>query len=185
MTTPLHTTVFIATSLDGHIARPDGALDWLPGADPDHPGEDFGYAAFMASVDTVVMGRHTFETALDFGDWPYPQHRVVVLSSRGVTIPGALREQRIEVLSLPPTAVLAHLAEGGARRVYVDGGRTVQGFLRAGLIDELIITRVPVLLGAGIPLFGELERDIPLQHLATRSFANGLVQSHYRVVPAV
>jgi len=183
MTTPT-ASVFIATSLDGFIARSDGALDWLPGEDPDNPEEDFGYEDFINSVDTLVMGRHTFEAVLGFEEWPHPGQRVVVLSSRPVTIPAALRDEPIEVLSASPAEVMAHLADTGARHVYVDGGRTIQGFLRAGLIHELIITRVPVLLGAGIALFGELERDIALRHLQTRDFANGLVQSRYQLVNA-
>lgn len=169
--------VFIATSLDGYIAREDGGLDWLPGF---AAGEDYGYAAFMATVDALVVGRHTYETVRGFGDWPYGETRVVVLSRRGVDVPEALRAT-VEVRAGEPADVLRALGAEGVRRVYLDGGRTVQGFLRAGLVTEMVLTRVPVLLGAGIPLFGPLDGDVRLRHVETRAFPSGLVQSRYRV----
>ena len=169
--------VFIAASVDGYIARSDGGLDWLPASGS---GEDYGYAAFAASVDALVMGRKTFETVLSFGAWPYTGKRVVVLSSGTVDVPDAHVDD-VEVLALEPGAVLRHLGADGVRRVYVDGGQTIQRFLRAGLITELIVTRIPVLLGSGIPLFGELPSDVPLTHVETRAFESGLVQSQYRV----
>ena len=172
---------FIATSLDGYIAREDGRLDWLEG----WGGEgDHGYAAFMASIDTLVMGRKTFEQVLGFGSWPYAGKRVVVLSSRPLAVPEGLRPS-VEVQSLEPADLMRRLAASGTRRVYVDGGQTIQRFLRAGLIGEMIITRVPVLIGAGIPLFGHLDEDVALEHVETEAFASGLVQSRYRVVGAV
>ena len=181
-------TVYIATSLDGFIARADGGLDWLPGAEtsaePDTEGsgdgEDYGYAAFMESIDTLVMGRNTYEMVLGFGDWPY-QVPVVVLSSRPLEVPAELRG-RVEVLSGTPGEVVAQLAARGAESLYIDGGVTIQRFLEAGLIQRLIVTRVPVLIGGGIALFGPLQKDIPLRHVETRSFPSGLVQSVYDVV---
>jgi dihydrofolate reductase len=173
-------SVYIATSLDGFIARENGALDWLPGANTESGGEDYGYGEFMAAVDTLVMGRNTFESVMRFAEWPYGQKPVVVLSHRPVAIPGNLAAT-VETLSCSPAELVERLAARGAKHVYVDGGKTIQGFLRGGLIDEIIITRVPVLLGAGLPLFGPLERDLRLLHLATRAYPNGLVQSRYAV----
>ena len=171
-------SVFIATSLDGFIARPDGALDWLP--PPPEEGDAFGYHAFMDRIDTLVLGRHTYETVRGFGDWPYGTKRVIVLTSAGVEIPPALAD-RVEAWSGAAPEVAGRLASQGSRHVYLDGGRTVQAFLRAGLVDEVILTRVPVLIGDGLPLFGTLDGDIRLEHVVTTAHATGLVQSRYRV----
>ena len=173
----MRATVFIATSLDGYIAREDGALDWLP-ADG---GEPHGYTEFIATVDAIVIGRKTFETVMAFDSWPYGEKPVVVLSATpsGIRPPdGAV----CDAMAGPPREIVARLAERGLRHLYVDGGVTITGFLEAGLIERLIITRIPVLLGGGIPLFGSLSRDIRLQHVATRSYPSGMVQSEYVVV---
>ena len=170
-------SVFVGASVDGFIARPNGDLDWLP-ADG---GEPHGYDEFIASVDAIVIGRKTFETVLTFGAWPYGDKRVVVLSHHPVDLSG-VHGGIVEQMSGPPAAILSKLAAGGARDVYVDGGLTIQGFLQAGLVDRLVITRVPVLIGEGIPLFGSLPHDVRLRHVATRSYASGLVQSEYEVV---
>jgi len=169
-------SVFIGLSLDGFIARPDGALDWLP----EGGGEPHGYDEFIASVDALVIGRKTFETVLTFGAWPYGDKRVVVLSGRPVDLSGAVGGV-VEQMAGPPAEIVAKLAASGARHLYVDGGITIQRFLREGLIQRLIITRVPVLIGAGIPLFGTLPHDVRLRHVATRSYPSGLVQSEYTV----
>lgn len=169
-------SVFVGTSLDGFIARPDGALDWLP-ADG---GEPHGYEEFMATVDAHVIGRKTFETVLGFGGWAYGRKPVFVLSSRPAEIvppAGAV----CEAMAGTPREIVDRLAGRGFQHLYVDGGLTIQGFLRAELIQRLIITRVPVLLGSGIPLFGPLTQDIPLRHIATRWYPSGLVQSEYEV----
>lgn len=171
-------SVFIATSLDGFIARPDGALDWLP--PPPEEGDAFGYHAFMNQIDTLVMGRHTYETVRGFGDWPYGTKRVVVLTSGDVEIPSSLTD-RVEAWSGAAQEIADRLAVQGSRHVYLDGGRTIQAFLRAGLVDEMILTRVPVLIGDGLPLFGTLDGDVRLEHIETTAHANGLVQSRYRV----
>ncbi len=173
-------SVFIATSLDGFIARKDGALDWLPGSDGQTGGEDYGFGAFFESVDTLVIGRKTYDLVLTFPEWPYKGKRVVVLSSRYPATLTPLGEN-LSGASAAPHDLLRQLALEGARHIYVDGGKTIQGFLAAGLIQEMTLTRVPVLLGEGIPLFGPLARDLALHHLETRSFDNGLVQSRYRV----
>ena len=173
-------SVFIATSLDGFIARVNGELDWLTVADSASTGQDYGYREFMDTVDTIVVGRNTFELVLTFDTWPYNGKRVVVLSSGPNAIPPHLVGD-VEWLSLAPQRLVERLAARGARHLYVDGGKTIQGFLKAGLIDELTITRVPVLIGTGVPLFGSLDHDVRLAHIATRHFENGFVQSKYRV----
>lgn len=174
----MHATVFIATSLDGYIAREDGGIDWLPmGADG---SEDYGYTALMKSVDALVMGRNTFELVLSFGKWPYGTTPVIVLTSHELELPAEL-PPTVQVMSGGPREIADRLAARGLRHLYVDGGNTVQRFLAAGVITRLIITRIPILLGRGIPLFGELPRELPLQHLRTRSWPSGLVQSEYSV----
>ena len=170
-------SIFIGTSLDGFIARPNDDLDWLPAGG----GEPHGYDEFMASVDALVIGRKTFEKVLTFGDWPYGDKRVVVLSSRPVDLSVA-RGGRVEQMSGTPAEIVSQLAASGAHHLYIDGGITIQRFLRAGLIQRLIITRVPVLIGEGIPLFGSLPHDVRLQHISTRHFPSGLVQSEYHVL---
>jgi dihydrofolate reductase len=173
-------SVFIATSVDGYIARANGGLDWLTGVESASTEQDYGYQEFMDTVDTIVLGRNTFELVLMFDTWPYIAKKVVVLSSRPEAIPPHLVDS-VEWLSLPPQRLVERLAAQGATHLYVDGGKTIQGFMKAGLIDELTITRVPVLIGTGVPLFGPLDRDVRLAHIATRQFENGFVQSKYRV----
>jgi len=168
-------SVFIGTSLDGFIARANGDLDFLPPGG----GEPHGYDEFIATVDALVIGRKTFETVLTYDLWPYGEKPVFVLSTRPLarTPLGAV----VERMSGAPADVVSQLAARGIRHIYVDGGITIQRFLQAGLIQRLIITRVPVLIGAGIPLLGALPRDIALKHVATRQYASGLVQSEYVV----
>ncbi|HQR17979.1 MAG TPA: dihydrofolate reductase family protein [Gemmatimonadales bacterium] len=168
-------SVFVGTSLDGFIARPDGAFDFLP----TDGGEPHGYEEFMATVDALVMGRKTYETVLGFHAWPYGDRPVIVLSSRPLAPapPGA----SVERMSGNPADIVAQLAARGIGHIYVDGGMTIQRFLAAGLIQRVIITRVPVLIGVGISLFGALPHDVILTHVATRQFASGLVQSEYLV----
>jgi dihydrofolate reductase len=166
-------SVFIATSLDGFIARENGAIDWLP----DNP-EPHGYDEFIASVDAIVIGRKTFETVLAFGGWAYGKTPVVVLSTKELKAPDGAN---CDFMSGDPREIAARLDERGIHHVYVDGGITIQRFLEAGLIQRLIITRIPILLGTGIPLFGPLSHDVHLTHVATKSFNGGLVQSEYTV----
>jgi dihydrofolate reductase len=170
----MRASVFIGTSLDGFIARANGDLDFLPPGG----GEPHGYDEFIATVDALVIGRNTFETVLTFDEWPY-RKPVFVLSTRplGAAPSGAL----VERMSGAPADIVSELAARGIEHIYVDGGITIQRFLQAGLVQRLIITRVPVLIGTGIPLFGALQRDIHLKHIATRQYASGLVQSEYVV----
>jgi len=171
-------SVFVGVSVDGFMARLNGALDFLP----EGGGEPHGYTEFMAGVDALVIGRNTFDTVAAFNEWPYGQKRVVVLSSRPVDL-GQARGGVVEQMSGSPAEITAKLAASGARHLYIDGGITIQGFLRAGLIQRLIITRVPVLIGEGISLFGPLPHDVRLHHIATRHYPSGLVQSEYRIGP--
>lgn len=173
-------SVFVAASLDGFIARKNGDLDWLPGSDGASGGEDYGYKAFFESIDALVLGRKTYELASSFPEWPYSGKSVVVLSSR---YPKTLQplSRDVEGTSLPPRTLVSDMATRGVRHIYVDGGTTIQCFLRDGLIEELTVTRIPVLIGEGIPLFGPVGRDIPLRHLSTKAFPSGFVQSKYQV----
>ena len=168
-------SVFVGTSVDGFIARPDGSFDFLPEAPEEH-----GYEAFFASVDALVIGRGTFETVMGFDTWPYARKRVVVLSSRPLDF-SKIEGGVIEQMSGDPKEIVAKLEAQGVKHAYIDGGVTIQRFLRAGLIQRLVITRVPVLIGSGRPLFGVLDADVKLRHVATRSYPSGLVQSEYIV----
>jgi dihydrofolate reductase len=171
----MKTSVFVGTSLDGFIARANGSFDFLPPGG----GEPHGYDEFIATVDALVIGRNTFEVVLKFPSWPYGEKPVFVLSAHALAPvpPGAV----VERMSGTPAEIVSRLSARGVRHIYVDGGVTIQRFLRAGLIQRLIITRVPVLIGHGIPLFGVTERDILLTHISTRQYASGLVQSEYGV----
>jgi dihydrofolate reductase len=172
-------SIFIGTSLDGFIARPNGEFDFLP----QDGGEPHGYNEFIATVDTIVIGRKTFETVLPMDPWPYADKRVVVLSSQPLDFAAA--KGKVEQMSGAPAEIVSKLAASGANHLYIDGGITIQRFLRAGLIQRLIITRVPVLIGDGIPLFGSLPHDIRLRHIATRHYPSGLVSSEYQVVDSM
>lgn len=173
--------VFIATSLDGFIARPDGAIDWLlerHAAAP--PGEDFGYAAFMAGVDALVMGRKSFDTALGFEPWPYAGTPVHVMTRQpGLAVPPA-RASDVRLRHEPPAALLAALAAEGVRRVYLDGGELIQAFLREDLVDQLTVTTVPVLIGQGRRLWGALPADQAWALVSARHWDCGFVQATHR-----
>jgi dihydrofolate reductase len=167
-------SVFVGMSLDGFIARTDGRVDFLsPSGDVPH-----GYEEFVAKVESLVMGRNTYEFVVDFGEWPYGDKPVFVLSSAGIKPPP---DAIVERMHGDPKEIASEIASRGISHIYVDGGVTIQEFLRAGLIQRLVISRVPVLIGSGIPLFGDLDHDILLRHVSTRHFASGLVQSEYEV----
>ena len=172
----MYASVFVGVSVDGFLARPDHALDFLP-AEP----EDHGYTGFFASTDAMVIGRKTYEVVLGFGGWAYGMKPVFVLSAH--RLQSAPKGAVVERLSGDPAAIFSALDARGFKHLYVDGGETIQRFLRAGLVHRLVVTRVPVLIGEGIPLFGPTGRDISLKHLATRSYPSGLVQSEYEVLP--
>lgn len=172
----MKTSVFVGTSLDGFIARANGTLDFL---DQGGGSESHGYEEFIATVDALVMGRNTFETVLGFGKWPYGEKPVFVLTSRA--LPSVPTGAVVERMSGDPREIVSQLEARGIQHAYVDGGVTVQRFLGAGLITRLIVSRVPVLIGDGISLFGPLPRDVTLQHVATKVYGSGLVQSEYAV----
>jgi len=171
--------IFIAQSLDGYIARPDHSLDWLMKQTTE--GEDHGYDDFIATVDGIVMGRGSFLNALTFDTWPY-DIPVIVLSKtlRDKDVPAALTDKVI-LSQLPPRDLMGMLADLGWQRAYIDGGKVVQSFLREGLINDIILTQIPILIGRGIRLFGDLNQDIDMKHLGTKSFASGLVTSFYKL----
>ena len=174
-------SAFIATSLDGFIARADGSLDWLDDAQTLIPeGEDCGYLEFMASIDGLVMGRHTFERVLTFDPWPYENMPVYVLSHAPLTIPVAVAAS-VHSFQGTVEALVAKLGKANFRHLYVDGGQTIQGFLRAGVLDDITITVIPVLLGTGRPLFGPMPHDVELTLLRSRAYEFGFVQSTYRI----
>jgi len=169
--------VFVGTSLDGFIARPNGDFDFLPPGG----GEPHGYEEFIATIDAIVMDRKTFETVLKLPSWPYGDKRVVVLSSRRIDLSSA-KGAAIEHMSGTPAEIVSRLAATGSHHLYIDGGATIQEFIRAGLVRRLIVTRVPVLIGSGIPLFGAVPHDVHLQHVTTKQYRSGLVSSEYRFV---
>lgn len=172
----MRASVFVGVSVDGFMARPDGRFDFLP----EGGGEEHGYEAFMASVDALVIGRKTYEVVLAFPKWAYGNKPVFVLSSKPLA--PAPAGAVVERMSGDPREIAARLDARGVRHAYVDGGETIQSFLRAGLVQRLIVTRVPVLVGEGIALFGATGRDIALRHVATHAFASGLVKTEYEVL---
>lgn len=169
--------VYIAVSLDGFIATKDGGLDWLHEI-PNPEQSDYGYAAFMSTIDAIVMGRNTFEKVLTFGAWPYDKP-VFILSNNLKDLPESLTG-KAQIIKGAIKEVLAGLRKQGYANLYIDGGATIQNFLKEDFIDELIITRIPILLGDGIPLFGKLERSLKFIHDKTEIYGNHLVKSHYR-----
>jgi len=175
VTARVSTHVYCGTSLDGFIARPDGDIGWLVRfADDDAVA---AYNEFTARVDVMVIGRGTFEKVLEFDAWPYD--KPVYLLSRTLERPPDGFEDKVSIVRLKPADLLAHLYEAGFRSAYIDGGKVVQSFLAEDLIDELIVAKVPVLIGEGIPLFGSLASDIEFEHRETRICSNGLVRSYY------
>ncbi|MET9882312.1 dihydrofolate reductase family protein [Streptomyces sp. NPDC006430] len=168
------TATTVGISLDGYIARPDGDVEWLTARGAE--AGDTGYEAFMAGIDTLALGRNTYEKVLTFGFWPYEGKRVAVLSTRLVT-----DDPRITV-HRTLDELLAELVAQGAERVYVDGGALVRTFLREGLLDELTVTTAPVLLGSGLPLFGRLDADVDLRLVAARTLDAGFTQATYAVL---
>ena len=170
-------SVFCGVSLDGFIARKNHTFDFLP----EEP-EPHGFEEFFKSVDAIVIGRNTYEVVLKFPGWHYGKKRVVVLSSRKLDFSPLPKTARIEQMSGEPAEIVKQLESSGTKSVYLDGGITIQRFLNVGLVDRMIVTRVPVLIGEGIPLFGPVPRDIQLRHVGTKEYKSGLVTSEYEVI---
>ena len=174
-------SVYVATSVDGFIAKPDGDIEWLHR--PEYGASEMKglrYDDFMSSVDALVMGRNTYEKVLSFPEWPYASTPVIVLSTKTKDVPQHL-QGKVRFLAGAPERVVSELAAEGRTHLYIDGGVTIQQFLHAGLIDELTITRIPVLLGAGIPLFGHLATEQRLRLIRADESENGFVQERYKV----
>jgi dihydrofolate reductase len=170
--------VFIGTSLDGYIADRDGGLDFLQSV-PNPENDDLGYAEFMSRIDALLMGRKTYETVLGFGgDWPYSKP-VFVLSNSLTSLPEHLIE-KVELISGSLKQVVEELNKRDFHELYIDGGMLIQSFLKEDMIDELIITQVPILLGGGVSLFGTLPSHLEFEHITTKVHLDALVQSHYR-----
>ena len=172
--------VFMALSLDGFVARPDHQIDWL--TKQETGDEDLGYDAFIEPIDGLVMGRGSYENVLTFGDWPYTKPVVVMSKTLEEShIPAELKD-KVRLTRLDPPELMESLQSQGWSRVYVDGGKIVQSFIRCGLIDDLVLTTIPILIGDGLRLFGDIEKDIDLQMVDSKFFTCGLVQTHYRIV---
>ena len=176
------THIYIAATVDGFIARSDGAIDWL---EHDSHGHDYGWGEFREGIDSLILGRRTYEQVLGFGvGWPYKGLSTFVWSRtmKNDDIPAALADEIVEASALPPAALLDVLGARGLTNVWIDGGQTLQAFLTAGLVDVITVTRIPILIGHGAPLFGLLTADVRLKHMDTKSFQSGVVQSSYSVI---
>ncbi|MBS1511552.1 MAG: dihydrofolate reductase [Bacteroidetes bacterium] len=171
----MKTTVYIGTSLDGFIARNNGDIEWLMQYATEELMEP--YQALMDRIDTILMGRGTFEKVLTFPAWPF-QKPIYVLSTTLTAIPETYVD-KVSIISKSPGEALQFLSEKGYHNVYIDGGKVIQSFLSAGLVNELIISTVPVLIGNGIPLFGQLDHDVKFKHQKTNVYKNGLVMNFY------
>ncbi len=168
--------IFIATSIDGFIATKNGGIDWLNDI-PNPTNSDFGYSDFMEKIDALVMGRNTFEKVQSFGEWPYSK-KVFVLSRSLKTIPEKLKN-KVEIISGDLKSIVSKLNAKGYKNLYIDGGKVIQGFLAENLINEMVITKVPILLGDGIPLFTTLSNPIKFSKVEVKEYNNYLVQTRY------
>lgn len=168
---------FIATSLDGFIARDDGDIKWL--LTRDDPTEDHGYNEFISDKDGIVMGRGTFEKVVSFDSWFYTKPVVVLTRSLTESSVPIMLKDKVRILNMTPNDLVIFLEKEGWKKIYVDGGQVIQSFVRSNLLDEIVISTVPVLIGQGRTLFGPLKEDVSLRHLGTKFFPSGLVQSRY------
>ena len=170
--------VFIARSIDGFIAGKNGELDWLHSI-PNPDQDDMGFVSLMEEIDAIVMGRKTFDVVCGFGgEWPYGKH-VFVLSNSLKAIPEKLQE-KASLLNGSPKEVLHKIHSQGFYKLYIDGGTTIQNFLKEDLIDEMRITTIPILLGGGFSLFGDLDKPIEFNHVESKVFLGELVQDWYQ-----
>lgn len=174
----LKNSVFIATSIDGFIADKNGNIDWLNSI-PNPNNDDMGYVSFTYSIDALVMGRTTFETVCSFDvPWPYQQH-VYVLSNTMTEIPVYYKD-KVSIVKGPLIQVLESIHANGHMRLYIDGGRTIQSFLQEDLIDELILSTIPIILGGGHTLFSELSNPLHFELVNSKTYLNQITQTKYQ-----
>ena len=171
----MNTIVYVGTSLDGFIARPNGEFDWLSQFANDEAIR--AYEELINRIDAIVIGRGTFEKVLTFASWPY-EKRVFVLSTSITEVPENIRG-KVTILSMDPVALLSYLSTMGYSNIYIDGGKVIQSFLKRDLVNELIVSKAPMLIGSGIPLFGYLDHDLEFRHIRTDVCSNGLIRSYY------
>lgn len=175
-------SVFIGTSLDGFIARENGDIDWLDDANKQvTPGEDFGLKSFLESVDQIIMGRKTFDQAMNFDNWPYSNTKMIVLTSKNIEIPQKLRETVTTSTTSSPEQLIKELSDQSINHIYIDGGLVIQDFLSARLVDEITVTIIPILIGKGKSFSGLLLKDLSLKHLKTTVYNFGFVQIKYKI----
>lgn len=173
-------SVFIATSIDGYIAKKNNDIDWLTKFSPptdESEDKDCGFSKFFSSVDVLVMGRNSYEVVSHFNSWPYEGKRVIVLSSTLTSIC-----KQAELFKGDITQLIKELHSDGIKHIYVDGGATISQFLNMGLVDQLIISIIPVVLGSGIPLFSKINNDKWCRLISSQAFSNGLVQLKYEAI---
>ena len=167
-------SVYIATSIDGYIARQDGNIDWLNCVQGFE--EDYGFHDFFDSIDALIMGRKTYESIMSFSTWPYQGKRVVVLSN---TLKSVRDEAELYQGSL--TQLASNLYSDGIQHVWADGSAAVSEYLNLGLVDRMIISLIPIVLGSGIPLFKSIGKEVPCRLLSSQSYPSGLVQLRYQL----
>lgn len=168
-------SIYIASSIDGYIARKDGNLDWLHYG---HTGdEDYGFKKFTSTIDAVIMGKNTYEVVSSFDEWAYKNKRVIVLSNTLTEV-----RKEAELFSGKLTELLAKLHAENVKHIWVDGGITASKFLEAGLVDDLTISIIAMILGSGIPLFSTMNQERRCHLVSTQSYPSGLVQLKYKIV---
>lgn len=171
-------SVFIAKSIDGYIADKNGGIDWLNSI-PNPGNDDMGYLEFNSKIDALVMGRTTFETVLGFDvDWPYDKP-VFILSNKLKEIPKS-HQRKAFLIKGTLTEILNQIHEKGFNRLYIDGGTTISNFLKEDLIDEMVLTTIPILLGGGSSLFSELPNELKFELIGTKTYLNQITQNHYK-----
>jgi dihydrofolate reductase len=172
-------SIFVATSVDGFIAREDGDVSWLESFDSMGDGEDGGFANFFSQIDLMVVGRATFEKVMSFDTWLYGEKPIWVVSRTLSSLPEGFNGN-VKIINASPSEILQSAQTQGFQHIYLDGGKLIQSFLKEELADELTITRVPILLGKGIPLFGLLEKELRLELIKVTSWQNGFIGEKYR-----
>lgn len=170
-------SVFIATSLDGYIADKSGKIDWLHSI-PNPDNNDMGYVEFTNRIDAIIMGRTTFETVIGF-DIPWPYHKPVFVLGNQLKKILTSHKEKVFLVKGTLTDILVQIHEKRYKRLYIDGGTTIRNFLKADLIDEMILTTIPILLGGGSPLFVELPNKLKFELIETKIFLNQITQNHY------